>query len=980
MTAVAGIVSQPFTFYMGTTGGGVWRSTTGGQTWHNVSDGWMSVGSIGAVDVADSNPDVIYVGTGSAAIRGNVSTGKGMYRSTDGARTWSFLGLEDVGQIAKVRIHPGNPDVVFVAATGHPFGRNEQRGVFRSRDGGASWERVLFLSDSIGAIDLSMDATDPDVLYAAMWRGERKPWSMISGALEGGVYKTTDGGDTWSKLTNGLPTGLIGKIGVAVSPADARRVWAIIEAEPDEIGLYRSDDAGVSWEKVSTHRGILGRPWYFYYVWPHPTHRDTVWVGNAGLYRSGDGGATFESIAMPHADHHDMWINPLQPAIILEGNDGGATVSFDGGNMWSIQLNQSTAEMYSVTVDSQFPYRVYGSQQDNSTISLPSLVPGEGISFQHWLSHGGCETGPVAVRPDNPNVAYSGCFGGQLARFDNQSLQFRQIRDYPENQGGMPESGLRYRIQWNAPILISPHDPTVLYHGSQYVHRSTNEGQTWQVISPDLTAKDTSRFGMAGGPITHDVTGVETYSSLLAIAESPTQPGELWTGSNDGRIHLSRDNGTSWTDVTPDDLPDPSTVNRIDVSRHRPGTAYIAAYRYRLDDFAPYIYRTTDHGQTWTRLADGTNGIPGDHPVRVVREDHVQPGLLYAGSEFGLFVSFNDGETWNPLQQNLPATPVTDLVVHQDDLIVATQGRGFWILDDITPLHQLRGVSQAESYLFQPRASYRTNAEGGVGHWGRDRIYGGTLPRSWKGHNPPEGVIVYYWLSTEADTVEIEIREQGGGFIRRFAGDDLPNERGMHRFNWDLRYPGPAGGGMQGPKAVPGKYQVRVVAGDWSATRTVDVLKDPRLVDISVADLQEQFGFLMGVRAAFDTLNGSRDALTDLRREIDSTQTQLGDRTTEDLLAIIERVRSEVTAVENTLVQVVPGSWANEPKIRGHLAWLATAAQSQRGVAYDARPTDQMRERFRDLADELNAAIARLAQLIEGDVTRLRQMVRIITE
>lgn len=976
VTAVAGIAERPFTFYMGSTGGGVWRTTTGGQTWHNVSDGFMAVGSIGSVDVADSDPDVVYVGTGSAAMRGNVSTGKGMYKSTDGAETWGFVGLADAGQIAKVRIHPSNPDVVYAAATGHPFGKNDERGVFRTRDGGVTWDKVLFLSDSVGAIDLSMDAADPDVLYAAMWRGERKPWTMISGAMEGGVYKTTDGGDTWNKLTNGLPQGMTGKIGVAVSPANPDRVWAIIEASDDEIGLYRSDDAGGSWDRIISEGGMLSRPWYFYYVWPHPTDENTLWVGNSGLFKSTDGGENFERTAMPHSDHHDMWINPRMPEIIVEGNDGGATVSLDGGNMWSIQLNQPTAEMYSVTVDSQFPYRVYGSQQDNSTLSLPNLVAGSGISFQHWLSHGGCETGPVVVRPDNPDVAYSGCFGGRLARYDNASQQFRQIRPYPENQGGMPESALRYRIQWNAPIVISPHDPDVLYHGSQYVHRSTNEGQSWEILSPDLTAQDTANFGMAGGPITHDITGVETWSALLAIAESPHQRGEIWTGSNDGKVFLTRDNGGSWTDVTPPGLPFPATVNRIALSPHSPGKAYVAAYRYRLDDYAPYVYGTSDYGATWTRLADGTNGIPADHPTRVVREDPVVPGLLYAGTEFGLFASGDDGGHWYAMQLNLPITPVSDLVVKGSDLVVATQGRGFWILDDITPWRDVTVDTQLVPHLFTPRPTYRTFAREPVGHWDRDRIFGATLPRSWKGQNPPEGVIVYYALRGERSDVRIEALATDGSLIRDFSGDAVTGNPALNRFVWDLRYPGPRGGGMAGPRVPPGRYRVRVSTADWTQARTFEVLKDPRLVDVTLADLRQQFDFLMDVRESFETLNDAVDRLRAVRSEVDSTMQRIGSSAGDDLERLAARVVAELTEVEGELIQVRPGGWANEPKIRGHLSWVAGAASAQRGIDFDNRPTDQLVERYNDLSLQLTAALERLQRLLDGEAARLRRELR----
>jgi photosystem II stability/assembly factor-like uncharacterized protein len=804
---------------------------------------------------------------------------------------------------------------------------------------------------------------------------------MISGAREGGVYKSTDGGDTWVKLTNGLPSGLVGKIGVAVSPANPNRVWAIVEAEDPDIGLYRSDDAGGLWTKVSTNSGILSRPWYFYYIWPHPTDEDVLWVGNSGLHKSSDGGELFLRIAMPHSDHHAMWINPTNPDIMVEGNDGGATVSLDGGTMWSIQLNQPTAEFYSVTVDSQFPYRVYGPQQDNSTISVPNLVPGSGISFQHWLSHGGCETGPVAVRPDDPNISYSGCFGGRLARFDYRTQQFRQIRDYPENQAGMPESGLRYRIQWNAPIVLSPHDPHVLYQGSQYVHRSTNEGQIWEVISPDLPARDTTQFEMAGGPISHDITGVETYSSLLALAESPHRAGEIWTGSNDGNVFLTRDNGGSWTDITPPDLPVPSTVNRIDLSRHVPGKAYVTAYRYRLDDFAPYVYRTSDYGTTWTKLTDGTNGIPGDHPVRVVREDSEREGLLFAGTEFGLFVSFDDGARWQSLQLNLPITPVTDLLVHHGDLVVATQGRSFWILDDITPLRALtEEAADADALLFQPRPTYRTSARGTVGHWDRDRILGATLPRSWKGQNPPEGVIVYYLLQSQPDSVTVEVLERDGSLVQRYSGGSVSSGGGLNRFVWNLRYRGPQGGGMQGPRAAPGTYRVRVTADDWTDTASFEVLKDPRLTDVTVAHLREQFSFLMEVSASFEHLSEATSQIRDLRAEVDSALATVGGRAGGEVGQLAEQVRAGLSEIEEMLIQSRPGGWANEPKIRGHLAWVATAASSQRGIQYDARPTDQLWERFRDLAAELEAAIAGLERLINEDVSRLRELLRGIAD
>jgi len=792
VTAVDGVPGKPFTFFHGSTGGGLWRTDNAGHTWRNVSDGYFEVGPVGAVEVAAADPNVIYVGTGSACIRGNVSIGRGMYRSTDMGQTWSFIGLESAGQIGRVLTHPADADLVYAAVLGNPFGASEERGVYRSRDGGANWERVLFISAETGAVDIAMNPANPRILYAAMWRGERKPWTVVSGSEDGGLFRSKDGGDTWERLEGGFPQGLVGRIGVAVSPADPNRVWAVVEADEDRSAVYRSDDGGDSWSKASAQSRLVSRSWYYMHIEPHPTDPDTVFVLNSGFFRSIDGGESFESISMPHSDHHDLWIDPSNPDVMLMGNDGGATVSLDGGETWSPQFNQPTAEFYSVTVDNGFPYRLYGPQQDNSTISVPSMATYSGISMQHWRAVGGCETGPIAINPANPDIFYSGCFGGRLARFDQSTEQFRQIRDYPENMAGMPESELRFRVQWNAPITTSRHDPEVLYHGSQYVHRSRNEGQSWEVISPDLTGNHTEMFGPAGGPITHDITGVEIYSALLAIEEDVHDAATIWTGSNDGVVSISRDGGDSWADVTPAGLPALSTVNRIEPSPHRAGKAYVAVYRYRVDDWAPYIYRTTDFGQSWSRIADGSRGIPADSPVRVVREDPAREGLLYAGTEFGLYVSFDDGDSWESLQLNLPITPVADLRVHFGDLVVATQGRAFWVLDDLSPLHQLSDEAvSADAWLFAPRPAYRTSATTSSRDYDRDRVFGAMMPRAWLGENPPDGALVYYLLGDDSATPELEILDASGEVVREFAAksrrDPLPAAIGLNRFVWDVR-------------------------------------------------------------------------------------------------------------------------------------------------------------------------------------------------
>ena len=859
VTTVTGVRGKPHTFYFGATGGGVWKTESAGQAWANISGQGIHVGSIGAVAVAPSNPDILYVGTGSDAIRGNVSTGRGVYRSDDDGATWRYLGLREAGQIGRIRVHPDDPDIAYLAATGHPFGPNPERGVYRTRDGGSSWDNVLFVSDSTGAIELLMNEHDPDELFAAMWRGERKPWTMISGAREGGIYRSRDGGDSWEKLGGGLPAGLIGKLGITQAGSDPSRLYAIIEADPGP-GIYRSDDGGDSWTLVNDQGRLLGRPWYFYNIFADPTDPDVVYVAGGGFHRSTDGGATFTTIAMPHSDHHDLWISPDNPDVMVQGNDGGAIVTLDGGRTWSTQLNQPTSEMYSVTVDDQFPYRVYGSQQDNSTLSLPSAATGTGISLQHWESHGGCETGPVTVHPRDPAIVVSGCFGGRLARYNRRTEQFRQIRPYPERQDGAPERELRYRIQWNAPVLFSSHDPDVLYHGSQYVAVSRDQGGSWTVMSPDLTGNDTTRFGQAGGPITADVTGVEIYSSLLQIAESPHDAGVLWTGSNDGRVHLTRDGGASWTDVTPPELPQPSTVNRIEASPNQPGTAYLAVYRYRLDDFRPYVYATRDFGASWTLLTDGENGIPADHPTRVVREDPEREGLLYAGTEFGLFVSFDAGGNWQPLQLNMAPSPVTDLVVHRGDLVVATQGRGFWILDAITPLRHVaageedragrpggpEAVRAGGLVLYPVRAAYRTAAQEREGHYVRDHVYGAMIPRYMKAMNPPEGATIYFSRPADASgSVTVRILDSDDDPVRTFS--EVRAGPGLNRFNWNLDYPSGAGG--TAARAVPGRYAVLIEAPEGQVSLDFEVLMDPRLEEeITVADLQAQFDYLIRAR------------------------------------------------------------------------------------------------------------------------------------
>jgi photosystem II stability/assembly factor-like uncharacterized protein len=672
VTTVTGVASQPSVFYMGATGGGVWKTTDYGRNWVNVSDGYFETGSIGAIQVSDSDPDIIYVGTGSDGIRSNVITGRGMYKSEDAGKTWKFLGLRDTGQIGAVEIHPSDPDIVFVAAIGSAFGPNPDRGVYRTLDGGDTWERVLFLSEKTGAVDLEFCPDNPDEIYATFWRCERKPWTIISGGTEGGLFKSSDGGTTWNHITEGLPQDLIGKSDLAVSPADPDRLYVLMEAAPGG-GLYRSDDRGQSFQLVSDREELVNRPFYYTNVDADPTNADVLYVNTGRYWKSVDGGKTWQSRPTPHGDNHDMWINPQNPDIYIQSNDGGANVTLDGGDTWSTQLNQPTAELYQVDIDDQFPYWVYAGQQDNSTIAVPSLPPYPSPSGPsgYWLSVGGCETGPAVPKPGDHNIVYANC-KGRFGRYNKKTGQEMQFYVGAANMYGHNPKDLKYRFQRVSPIHVSPHDPEVVYHASQYLHRTTDDGVTWETISPDLTAFDPSKQVISGSPITRDITGEEFYSTIYAVRESSLEKGLIWVGANDGPIHVTRDGGKTWADVTPKDLLPGGRVQTVEPSPHRASKAYVAVYRYLLNDWQPYIYRTEDYGQTWTRLTTGQNGIPEDSPTRVVREDPDREGLLYAGTEFGMFISFDDGAHWQPFQLNLPATPVTDIKIHQKDIVLST--------------------------------------------------------------------------------------------------------------------------------------------------------------------------------------------------------------------------------------------------------------------------------------------------------------------
>jgi photosystem II stability/assembly factor-like uncharacterized protein len=858
VTTVTGVPSQPRTFYMGVASGGLFKTTDAGTSWLPITDGKVPVASTGSVAVAESDPNVVYLGTGSDDIRSNVSIGRGVYRSADGGSTWSFAGLYDVGQIGAVRIHPTNPNIVWVAAIGDPFKSTADRGVYKTTDGGKTWRKVLFLSDSVGAADLEINPGNPDIVYAWMWRGQRKPWTIISGAKEGGFYKSTDGGEHFTKVTGGLPTDLVGKANLAVSAAKPDRVYALLEAKPGG-GLYRSEDAGQSWKLISNFAQLITRPFYYVTIGVDPTNADVLFAGAENFYKSTDGGANWTTVRTPHGDNHDIWISPKNGQTLIQANDGGANVSNDGGHTWSTQMNQPTAEIYGVWLDEQYPYRLYGAQQDAATVIVPSMpVPGQSEPF---VGGPGCETGPIIPHPKNPEIVYGACKG----QFSRMFMNTRQEQNYwvgAQSLYGNDAKDLIYRFQRVSPMEVSQHDTSVVYYGSQYVHRSHDGGVHWEKISPDLTANPPgpSQAG-SGEPITRDVTGEEFYSTLYAISESKLEPGVIWTGSNDGPFYVTRDNGKSWKNVTPKDLPSGGRVQYIETSPHRKGSAYYAVYRYLLGDYQPYIYKTEDYGATWKRLTDGKNGIPADWPTRVVREDPDRAGLLYAGTEFGMFVSFDDGGHWQHFDQNMPAMPITDIKIHHKDLIVATQGRSFWIMDDVTPLEQLAAsTASSPSVLFKPRDAIRGRLGGGRGFGG-----GGAPALSGQPQFPANGATINYFLATQVGSpVTIEISDAGGKLVRSYSNaaptrpaaaeaptnsDDedagprraappvrLATNAGMNRLVWDFN-------DASGFMVPPGVYHVKMTNGSWTDSAPLTLTIDPRLAadKITAADLREAY-------------------------------------------------------------------------------------------------------------------------------------------
>lgn len=984
--AAVGHPTERLTFYFGSTGGGVWKTTDAGHNWFNVSDGYFKTGSVGAITLATSSPERVYVGMGEHAIRGNTSHGDGVYRSDDGGETWRHMGLDETRQISNVIVHPEDPDLLYVAALGHAWGPNEERGIYRSEDGGETWEKVLYLNEDVGAGDLEMDPSDPNVLYAGMWQTRRFAWGLRAAGPGTGLYKSTDGGDTWRNLTNnpGLPTGENrGRIGVTVSGANPERVWTIIEAEDDQTGVFRSDDGGASWEVISQRAELLQRPWYYHRIHAHPTDPDRLYVQNTSLWHSTDGGRTYESIPIPHGDSHDLWIDPNEPERMIEANDGGGNTTFNGGKSWSSIYNQPTAQFYHVTVDNRFPYRVYGNQQDNSTISLPSRSDSGILDETQQYTIGGGEDGYTAVHPEDPDIVYSGDHHW-LTRYDHRTKMVKFISPWNEIHWGWGAADHKYRFQWVFPVMLSPHDPEALYATSQVVHKSTDRGDSWEVISPDLTRADPSTLettpgiadnpdtGAYWGPIKRDNTGIEWYATIFAFAESTLEPGLFWAGSDDGLVHVSRDGGETWQDVTPDGIPDFTMVSIIEPSSHDPGTVYFAGTRYKLDDLTPYLYKTTDYGENWSLITDG---IPADDFTRVIREDPVRPGLLYAGTETGLYLSYDDGGSWRRWESNFPVVPVRDMVVKNDDLVIGTHGRSFWIFDDLAVIRQASDdIFNNSAHLFEPEDPVRFR-EGAV----RSPLRNQSPPNS-QGANPPNGAVIWYYLEEPEQTVTLTFRDESGtevatfssvedpdaiGTPRRPPPDPISANAGLNQFVWDLRYPGPLQipGAIYrrydpiGPIAPPGEYEVEINAGRYNATQTFEVLPDPRL-DTTQEEFEELNRFLLNVR---NEITSTHEVVFRIRELRDRIKVQTGgDDVGGDVRAAGEDAGWQLMIIEEKLIQFrakATQDLINYPvRLNDKLSTLFTLVEFSDSppAAQDYELFDELKERIVEVVDELD--------------------------
>ena len=999
VVAVAGHPAVRNVFYFGACAGGVWKTEDGGNLWVNVSDGFLDSAAVGAIAVAESDPNVVYVGMGEACIRSNVYGGDGVYRSTDGGRTWRHLGLRDTRHIGRVVVHPRDADTAYVAALGHAFGPNAERGVYRTTDGGRTWEHVLFRDADTGAVSLAMDPANPRILYAAFWQARRTAHGLTSGGPGSSVYRSTDGGDTWQELRAGLPEGILGRIGVSHS-ARGGRVYATVEAPGDAGGIYRTDDYGEHWRHLTDNHELRERPWYFNHLTADPTDADTVYATNFKLWRSIDGGVTFSELPNAHADNHDLWIDPRDGQRMINGHDGGAAVSFDGGRTWSSVMNQPTAQFYHVTTDTRTPYRVYGAQQDNTTLSVPSRSHGPAIPNAETYAVGGGESGYIAVRPDNPDIVFAGSNGSTMTRFNARTGQRQVVTPWPEEVSGYAAADLRYRFQWTFPIVLSPHDPNILYCGANVVFRSRDEGHSWQELSPDLTRAEPSTLVASGGPITKDNTGAETYGTVFAIAESPVRRGRIWAGSDDGLVHVSSDDGATWQDVTPADLPPFSLVSILEPSAHDADTCYLVANRYKLDDPAPYVYATADAGRTWRKIV---GGLGPEDSTRSLREDPEVEGLLYLATDRGVHVSFDGGGSWRSLRQNLPLVPVHDLAVRQDGLVAATHGRAFWVLDDLTTLRRMARTGVDVTALDVPDVAYRNRTNWGFaergGAYGYVQMPVGTLAWARRpdkdggerveflnaGENPPDGAVLTYVLAEDGDAAtSLSMYDAEGTLLRRWSGDGegadrLPLGRGSHRLVWNMRYPDPEklprvvfrGGEPRGPLAAPGRYKAVLEAKGATYEGEFAVARAPGS-EASDEDLHEQFRFLTEVRDRLSDAHRAIARIRALKEELGVWRARLKRAGVSDgsVDADIQGALDGLSAIEEGLVQVratSPKDLLNYPlQLNVKIASLLTST----GGA-DARPTEAARALFADLSARLEDKLGALRALTDGPLADL---------
>jgi photosystem II stability/assembly factor-like uncharacterized protein len=989
VAAVAGDLGRPLVFYFGAVDGGVWKTTSGGGNWTNITDGKSPIASVGAIAVAPSDPNVVYVGAGEADWREDLTYGDGMWRTTDGGGSWQHLGLDDTRHIAAVRVDPKNPDIVYVAAMGHAFGPNAMRGVYRTSDGGKTWTRALFVDDSTGAIDLALDPANPRILYAAMWKNQRFPWGFSAGGGRSGLWKSSDGGETWTDITtgHGLPPRPLGRIGITVSPVNPARLWASVEAPDSTGGIFRSDDAGKTWERVNADQKFMVRPWYFSFVVADPGSENTVYVLNLGTWRSVDGGKSFARLRVPHGDCHILWIDPRDPKRMIEGNDGGATVTFDGGTTWSSVYNQPTAQFYHVITDEQFPYHIYGAQQDNTTVSIASRTDRDGITVRDWFDVAGGESGYIAPQPGDPNIVYAGTYMGTLTRYDHRTRQAQDISVWLNNYDGYAAADVPYRFQWTFPIVFSPHDRNTLYVTAEKVFKTTTGGASWQPISPDLTRHDRATLGPVGGPITRDMTGTEWYATIFTFAESPIRAGVLWAGSDDGLIHVSKDGGATWEDVTPKGLGAFARMSIIEPSRFDAGVAYLAANRYQMDDVEPYLFKTADFGKTWSRI---TTGIPSGAYARSIREDPVRRGLLFAGTETGIYVSLDDGARWQPLQLNLPRTSVRDLTIHGSDLIVATHGRAFWVLDDISPLRQLTPAVRTESvHVFGPEPAVR------AGGSGEER------PMEAIGENPKPGAAVTFWLKEKPrGEVTLAFFDSAGALVRSFTGkadstakDDsatyapsdslVPARAGANRFVWNLHAADAKKvkdvvvdeGTLDGPVALPGRYTAKLTVAGQSYSQPFTIVRDPR-VTTPAADLAAQYTLLIKIRDSIDTLTAAVERTEQAQQQLESWTAWTKGRPDSTRIKVrADSVKAKLEAVRDKLTE--PHAHADEStlhwpiQIYNQLLSLNEMVQSA-----DAAPTKQELEVFQELSGRLDKELVVLRALEAGELTAFNRLMR----